>query len=330
MGRRIATVSALVIGMAHAGLSTADTNPVTSEALFQEAKRLITAGKYVEACPKLEESHRLDPATGTLLNLGVCYEKMGRNATAWAKFNEAASAARREGRSDRFTMATEHARALEPTLSRILVSVSPGADAPGLEVRVDSTVLGKASWGVAIPYDPGNHQVTAAAPGKKQFKKAIALGAKSDRQEIVIGALEAGLPQQTTSEASTVVGATSTSPASAEAGSSSVPIFLIGGLGIVGLGVGTYFGVKAISLSQESNQKCPTTFCDDAAAVEMMQTANRDAWIANVAIGVGVVGVGVATYLFFAGRGSKETKSGLTVLPLVGVREGGLSLRRSW
>jgi serine/threonine-protein kinase len=212
--------------------------------------------------------------------------------------------------------------------------VSPGADAPGLEVRVDSTVLGKASWGVAIPYDPGKHHVTATAPGKKQFKKSITLGAKSDRQEIVVGALEPGPPQQTgASEVpakSTVLGTTSTSPSSPESGSSNVPIFLIGGIGIVGLGIGTYFGVQATSLSKESNEKCPTTSCEDAAAVEMMHTANRDAWIANVGIGVGVVGVGVATYLFFAGRGSKETKSGLTVLPIVGVREGGLSLRRAW
>jgi hypothetical protein len=65
-------------------------------------------------------------------------------------------------------------------------------------------------------------------------------------------------------------------------------------------------------------------------AVEKMHAANRDAWISNVGIGVGVVGVGVATYLLLTRPASKESKSAVTVLPMIGVREGGVSLSRSW
>jgi len=335
--QRTAVVGVLLVTLAHARPTLAETNPAMSEALFQEAKRLTAAGKHAEACPKLEESYRLDPGTGTLLNLGVCYETTGKTAKAWAKFNEAASAARREGRTDRFKMATEHAKALEPVLSRLVVVVAPSADVAGLEVRVDDTVLGKASWGFAMPYDPGTHQVTATAPGKKPYKVSIALAAKGDRKDVVVGVLEVDPSQRTTAShppASAAKSGTAPSIAADAATPASrpsrVPAYLIGGLGVVGLGVGTYFGVQAISKRNASNRTCPGTLCEDPGAVEKMEAANKDAWISNVGLGVGIVGVGVATYLFFTQRAPTETKNALTVVPVLGLREGGLSLSRSW
>jgi hypothetical protein len=336
--RQMATASVLAVALAHAPASHAQTNAAMSEALFQEAKRLIAAGKYAEACPKLEESYRLDPGTGTLLNLGICYDKTGRTAKAWAKFNEAASSARREGRADRFKLATDHAKALEATLSRLMVAVAPGAEVSGLEVRVDDTVLGKASWGFAMPYDPGAHQVTATAPGKKPYKASVVLGPKADRKEVMIGPLEAEPSQQVAVSAPTrpppaksnvappiATDATQGSPAP-----SRVPLYLVGGLGVAGLGVGTYFGLQAISMRNTSNQVCPGTLCEDPIAVAKMESANRNAWISNVGFGVGIVGVGVATYLLFVGRASNETKNAVTVVPVVGLREGGLSMSRAW
>src|SRR5687767_11843809 len=61
-----------------------------SEALFREGRRLMKAGDYEGACPKLEESLRLDPALGTLFNLASCEEQLGRWATAWQHWRQAA------------------------------------------------------------------------------------------------------------------------------------------------------------------------------------------------------------------------------------------------
>lgn len=97
---------------------------VAAQALFDDGKRLMAAGKIAEACPKFEESQRRDPGSGTLLNLATCYEKSGRLALAWSTYLEAASAAHAAGNAERESTARELAGALEPRLSKIAVRVT--------------------------------------------------------------------------------------------------------------------------------------------------------------------------------------------------------------
>jgi hypothetical protein len=72
-------LSALVLAGAPRGAfaqTAADTD--RAERLFAEASALVAAGKYAEACPRFEESERLDGALGTHYNLALCFEKIGK------------------------------------------------------------------------------------------------------------------------------------------------------------------------------------------------------------------------------------------------------------
>ena len=72
-------------------------------------------GKYAEACPKLEESMRLDSGIGTQFNLADCNEHIGKLATAWAGFLDVAAAAKAASQPDREKVARgAGARAREP------------------------------------------------------------------------------------------------------------------------------------------------------------------------------------------------------------------------
>ena len=53
-------------GRAHAEPNADDRALAT--ALFNEGRSLMSEGRIAQACPKLEESHRLDPSGGTILN----------------------------------------------------------------------------------------------------------------------------------------------------------------------------------------------------------------------------------------------------------------------
>src|SRR3954464_7778704 len=66
--------------------------------LFKEGRALVDQGKVAEGCRKLEESQRIDPGGGTLLNVALCHEKEGRTATAWAEFTEALGLAKKDDR----------------------------------------------------------------------------------------------------------------------------------------------------------------------------------------------------------------------------------------
>src|SRR5262245_50071789 len=118
--------------------AAAQTLPVaddsTAEALFDQGRKLMAAQQYNEACPKFSASHRLDPALGTLLNLAYCWKLLGKAASAWSAFREAASLAYWQHQRQREAFARSEAAELEPKLARLNVYVAD-ADQHALELR---------------------------------------------------------------------------------------------------------------------------------------------------------------------------------------------------
>ena len=126
----------------------------------------MAAEKWPEATRKLEESLRLERAPGTAFNLGECFEKTGRTASAWAAFLEVAALSRAANRPDREQIARERAKALEPKLTRIVIAVPPASRVPGLSVTRNGETIGEAQWGSPLPVDPGELLIRATSPGK--------------------------------------------------------------------------------------------------------------------------------------------------------------------
>lgn len=195
--RRARALPAMVVAaalLAHAAPAAADPTPgdkATAQALFDDGKRLLKEKSYAEACPKLAESMRLDPALGTKLHLADCYEKNGQTASAWVLFREAAEQAKIANQLDRFKKASDRADALSLRLCRLRIEVSVEAEVTGVEVVRDGTLLGAASWGTSVPLDPGEHHIVAEAPGKKAFSVSVTLkDGETTPVVVVIPALE--------------------------------------------------------------------------------------------------------------------------------------------
>lgn len=188
--KRVAAPLALLVAFACARSAFAQTSAAdkaTAQALYDEGKRLMDAGQFAQACPKFADSEKLDPGVGTLLNLAVCYERNGQTASAWATYKDAASAAANAGEAAREKYARDHAAALEPSLAKLTVAVAAPTD--GLEVRRDGVLVPSASFGLALPIDPGDHTVTASAPHFKPWSTTVSV-AKSATASVQIPALE--------------------------------------------------------------------------------------------------------------------------------------------
>jgi hypothetical protein len=160
-----------------------------ARALFTDGKRLMKAGKYAEACPKLEAAQKLYSSAGILLNLGDCYEKMGRTASAWTRFGEAASVATRSNRADDADEARRRQEALEPALVRLVIRVS--SPVPGLVVTRDGVTLDEAIWGTTLPVDPGDHLVRAEAPGYEPWSTSVSITRRGDTVTVKVPKLSA-------------------------------------------------------------------------------------------------------------------------------------------
>ncbi len=176
---------ALVAGLARD--ARADT--ATAQALFDQGKKLMGEKKYAEACAKFEESQKLDPGLGTQTNLAICYESMGRTASAWSLYLEVAGAAKSSNQTDREKKARDAARALEPKLSKLTIEVTSPPD--GLEVKRNGQSVGKATWGTPIPVDPGEIKLTAMAPDRKLWEKTITVD-KPGETTVTVPELEKG------------------------------------------------------------------------------------------------------------------------------------------
>jgi hypothetical protein len=254
-----------------------------AQSLFEEARTLMEKGDYERACGLLAESERIDPGGGTQLNLALCHEKQGRIATAWAEYNEALSAAIRDGRKDRKDFASERIAALRPHLPYLIV-VAPPLPAPGLALQVDGADLPRATWGVAFPVDPGPHDIRATAPGRRPFSTHLASVAQGLTAEVRVPELE--LPASGPTAEGRGAGTTRLAPVS----------LVSGAVAIVAVGTSAVTGLMALSAQNSARDKCSATrdFCPDPSGRDDASRAVTLAWVSTVTLVVGAAAAATA------------------------------------
>jgi hypothetical protein len=272
--------------------------------LFSEGRELVDSGHYAEGCAKFEESLKLDPGVGTSFNLADCQERLGRTASAWARFLDVAAATKLEGQQERERVARARASALEPRLSRLNINV--GAKRDGLIIERDGLPIDAAAWDVPVPVDPGPHLVVARAPGAKEWSQTANIPEGPSTVLLLVPALESlpSSPEPATTLArdnETPSLAVQPSPDSAPRRAWSPPGVVLGTLGAVVLSTG---GVFALALSSENEQAkalCPESKCRDSDEKRQHDTlvsdAHRDRAVAFVAAGVGTSALVAAAYL---------------------------------
>jgi serine/threonine-protein kinase len=353
--RRIVRLARICLGLSLLAVSRvalADGDAPAAQALFDEAKQLMAQGLYAQACPKLQESLKLDPGMGTQFHLGDCLQHLGRNASAWAIFREVESQAHATGQSSRERVAHDRATALEPFLSRIVVSPQSAGENPRIEVRRDGVSIGRGEWDVPVPVDPGPHVVTLIAPNKRPWETRVDVLADgrvvridlprlADLSDVAAPAPPAPPPPSPPAVAA--------GPHPARAAAPPLPpsepttaledhggfLRAIGwffvGAGAVGLGAATYFGLQWTDDHNRSLAHCSGT-CD-AVGSAARDDAKRDANLVEAAAGAGGIALLVGTMIVVAAPGPRivvNNAARVEVAPVVGSTRGGVVLSGVW
>lgn len=334
----IAWVATLAVVAMTATPARAD-DRAAAQALFQQGRALMKAGKTAEACRKFEGAAELSQTAGVRLNLSDCYEKLGRAASAYGRADEALTLAERAGDAAAAQLARKRLAALKPKLSYVTVTVPPAAAVPGLTIRRDDEPVPQAAWGTAVPVDPGEQVVTAEAPGHVTWKQKKTLGGAGARIEFTVPTLEkaqaAAGPAEAAPSAPQAAASAPSTPRHDEAPSSGAGHFpqrtlalVTGGVGVVGIGVGTVFGLRMLSKKSDYKKHLDATgHCVDADCASLSHDAYAAGNVATVGWIAGGVLVAAGAVLWLTAP-TDEHQVG--VVPEVGASTAKLSLGGTW
>jgi hypothetical protein len=283
--------------------------------LFDEGVSLMKDGRYNEACTKLEGSLKHYPGIGTRGKLADCYEKLGKFVSAWTLWREVAQLAMRAGEPTREQVASEHAKALEPKLSYVTVTVAAANDAPGLIIKRNGQELDRTKLGSAEPVDAGAVAFEITAPGKKPFSAQVNL-APGQSAKFEVPALESA-------------GSATPPPPPPPPGGDTGPVVQVqndertwqrplglglAAVGVVGVGVGAFFGLSAKSTYDKAFGDGGG--CDKATKVcnpsgqSSVDDARSKATISTVAFIAGAAFVAGGAFLFFTAPSSSSKRAG--------------------
>lgn len=290
-------------------------DPAAAEALFAAGKRLMEQRKLAEACAKFEESHRLDPGVGALLNLAACQEQRGRIASAWGHYRDAEAQLRSAGDARRAQFARGRADALEPRLPKVVITVASPPD--GLVVARDGVRLSVASLGTELPVDPGPHELVAEAPGHAARTVTFTVRerqvARVDIPPLEEAAVEAPAAPPPVGGPTPPPGVDDGDPGATQR----VVAYALGGAGLASLVLGGVFVGLTASNTAAADDGCPTPTTCSAVGFEAVEDARTTAIVADVTLigGAALVAAGVVVYL--TAPSADETEEAALV-PLVG------------
>ncbi|MEZ4309040.1 MAG: hypothetical protein R3F14_13465 [Polyangiaceae bacterium] len=282
--RFLLSTSLLTACLLSRGASAQD--EAAAEALFNKGVAEMQAGKYDTACPKIAESQRLDPRTGTLFTLAECEAKAGLIATALVHYEDylraadALPAAQKQRHGQRIDIARAQKAALAPEVPTLKLVLPAGAPAD-LVISRDGTDLSAASMGVALPVDPGEHLIVTTAPGGQPFEQEISI-AKRERKTVEIEWNKAPPPDPS----ATGTAGPDKPPPGAGVSGRRIGTYVVGGVGLAGLVVGGVMGGLALSAKSDVDAHCPDLKCDATGSSALSQ-GRTTGLVSTIGLGVG-------------------------------------------
>ena len=307
----------------------ANPNQRRAEELYKEGALLLGEGRYWEAEARFKESFELMKGRGTLLNLAICHENLGRLATAYVELTLLAEQALAAGDTIRLDVAREHLTWIEPQLLYLCIE-SPEAAQPGIQVEIDGHRV--TAFDVPFPVDAGRHQLRATAPGKKDYHLDLQFETGHQPRTVAIPSLQNAavvmIPSEARHDVSPKAVTVAVSPLAEPAPKADYAPVYIAGATTVTLTAGAiasafaYYDRRAAYHDAINNPDSVS----DAETSARRESAEQMAWINGSLIVGASLGAAVTGFLWYrASRASKVRGADRAwVAPLVVGSGGGL------
>jgi hypothetical protein len=285
---------------------------VQAQARFARGRELMAKKQFDQALAEFRASHEIVTSPNTRLEIARCLRAMGRTVAAYAELGRAAVEAKElVAQDNRYQRAYDSAMAergeMEPQLGFVsLVIENPTGDT---KVTVGGEEIRRAAWNEPAPVLAGSTAIVVSTEGHAPVSRRVELKA-GQRTSLSIDALS-GEPL-----AGSAPPEPPPPPQPVEASSSSLRTwaYVAGGVGVTGLVVFTVGGLLAQSTYNDLNRTCPSGPCPADKASEISSGKTQQT-IANVGLGVGLVGVAAGTALFLLSRPKAPSSAALVVSP---------------
>jgi hypothetical protein len=282
-------------------------DPAAAREQVKLGYQLAQDGKCEEAIPHFVESLRLDAKAITLINLASCEEKTAKLDDALGHWVDARARALAEGNTAIVEEAEKRAKALEPRLPKLTLTLPDPKQAADVEVVRDGVTLGAASMGVALPVNPGAHTLVVRAKDREDATQTVNIAeGESKVVRLVLGA-----PKKA------VAAAPVTAPATEGGGTS--PLVYVGfGTAVAGVAVGAITGVLAFGKASTAKTECPNVNDCSTAGMDAVSSGRTLGTISTIGFIVGGVGAAVGVYGLVWGKPETSASVAVSVGPMGG------------
>jgi hypothetical protein len=278
-------------------------------AAFQEGKKLFDAKKFPQALDQFTKSYQLVASPNSHIYIARCQAEMGNLKDAFHTFQAVIIEADLRSKTEpKYVPTRDSAKTelndLETKIGVVTVTVQ--SDNPAARAKMNGQLVPREEYGKEQPVDPGVYDFTLEIPGSETATQHVTI-VKGQKQAITLAppTVQANLPPPPPP------------PTKHKKLSPFVPVGIA--FGVVGVGGFIMFAVEGAASSStfsDLQTRCGQNGpCGDATNNDLIDKGKTQQLVANVGLGIGVVGVAAAGTFFVLAAVSKPKADTALVKP---------------